>query len=211
MRSTCSIVVYHCSLHCVLCRPEDFVVTELYSDGQLVTLNSTGSPYQTDTTEDAPMGGVEPLSNHQKTNDNPQTGSEVQFHESTPLSGLTKHQTEPSESPPTCEGPLTNHQSATTPHLDMLVSGDIYQQLVSMAASYGATASTEPPQSLNLGERMSQLSPPLHANTPHFLFLPPSLSPSFSFPLLSPSPCVCRVPVQVWWGRRVRGDGYTEQ
>ena len=90
------------------------MVTELYSGGQLVTLNSTASPYQTDTTEDAPMGGEEPLSNHQKTDDNPQTESEIQFHESSPLSGPTKHQSEPSESPPTGEGPLTNHQSATT-------------------------------------------------------------------------------------------------
>ena len=187
------------------------MVTELYSDGHLVTLNSSASPYQTDTctTEDAPMGGEEPLSNHQNINDSPQTGNEVQFHESSPLSGPTKHQTEPSESPPTGEGPLTNHHSATTPHLDKLVSGDIYQQLVSMAASYSATASTEPPPSLNLGERMSQLSPPLHVNTLS-LPLPPSLSLPLSL-LLSPSPCVCRVPVQVWWRRRVRGGGYTEQ
>ena len=176
------------------------MVTELYSDGHLVTLNNTASPYQTDTTEDAPMGGEEPLNNHQKTNDNPPTGSEVQFHESSPVSGPTKHQTEPSESPPTREGPLTNHQSATTPHLDKLVSGDIYQQLVSMAASYSATASTEPPPSLNLGERMSQLSPPLHVY---------STSLSFSLSLSHCVPCPCTGVVEEkserrWLHRAVR-------
>ena len=177
-----------------------------------MTLNSTASLYQTDTTEDVPMGGEEPLCNHQKTNDNPQTGSEVQFHESSPLSGPTKHQTEPSESPPTCEGPLTNHQSATTPHLDKLVSGDIYQQLVSMAASYSATASTEPPPSLNLGERMSQLSPPLHANTLSSslslpLSLSHSLSPSFSLSLCVPCHCtgvVEEMSERRWLHRAVR-------
>ena len=155
-----------------------------------MTLNSTASPYQTDTTEDVPMGGEGLLSNHQKTDDSPQTGSEVQFHEFSPLSGPTKFRTEPSESPPTCEGPLTNHQSATTPHLDKLVSGDIYQQLVSMAAWYSAATSTEPPPSLNLGERMSQLSPPQHAYSPS-LSLPLSLSLSLPLPLCVLSLCRC--------------------
>ena len=135
----------------VLHRPKDFVVTELLSDGQLVTLNGAVTPYQTDASNDALLGSEGPLSNHLKTNDNPQT--RVQLCEDDPSSGPTKHQTNQSD---TRERPLSIHQSpnlTTIPHLEKLVSPDVYQQLVSMAAVNSATTSTEPPSSLNLGER----------------------------------------------------------
>ena len=151
----------------VLHRPKDFVVTELFSDGQLVTLNGTATPYQTDASKDALLGSKGQLSKCLKTNDNPQT--RVQLCEDDPFGGPTKHQINQSD---TSERPMSNHQSpnlTTIPHLEKLVSPDTYQQLVSMAELNSATTSTEPPSSLNLGERMSQLSPPLHT---HSLSLP---------------------------------------
>ena len=46
----------------MICRPEDFIVTELTSDGQFATLDGTASPHQTDTT--APQEGEGPHSDH---------------------------------------------------------------------------------------------------------------------------------------------------
>ena len=146
----------------VLRRPEDFVVTELTSDGQFVTLSGAVTPQQTDATADAPLEGEAPHSNHQKTNwpnsEIPQSScKDIQLQHAdgaTPLSLSTKCATEWSESPPVCEELLDNHKSphqATSCRLDKLVSTDVYQQLVSMAALYSATPSTEPPP-VNLGE-----------------------------------------------------------
>ena len=138
----------------MVCRPEDFIVTELTSDGQFATLVGTASPHQTDTTSSPPQGGEGPHSDQwiatQDHNIQPQDNDTTN-----PLANPNKCTTDKLESPSVCEGPLGDHQrpqETTSPHLDKLVTSDVYQQLVSMAALYSATPSTEPPSPLNLGE-----------------------------------------------------------
>ena len=116
---------------CLLCRPEDFVVTELDSDGGHVTVSGSTS---TTATVVAPQGGREPPCDQKE---------------------AKEAQTNRTKPPPANEEPLDDHlrpHQTGHCHLDQLVSDDIYQQLVSMAASCCDPAPAGPPSAaISLG------------------------------------------------------------
>lgn len=124
----------------LICRPEDFIVTELDMAGHLVTLSGAGGLHQTGTMGDAPPGGVGPHTDLQQ-------------------STLLQHEAAASPPPACDETPsdivvsqlpeVTDH----TPQLCELVNDEAYQQVVSMATRCSTTPTAASASSLSLGEK----------------------------------------------------------
>ena len=97
-----------------ICRPEDFVVTELDSGGQFVTLNNS--------------------LDHQQHSVSVDSSTEARGEVGLPTDENKTGIMEEPESSAVQKSVNDGHKSDTTtsPNLEQLVGGDIYQQLVSM-------------------------------------------------------------------------------
>ena len=126
-------------------------MTELDEGGQLVALTGTASALQTETTVEVPLRGEGPHNGCQMSP--PSHDGTITSHSTTDESASAISCVE--SPPPVGEEPVEDHKSpdqTTSPHLSELVTSDVYQQLVSMAAaSCSATPSTESAVAVNLG------------------------------------------------------------
>lgn len=125
---------------CDICfRPSDFIVTELDVNGEFVTLECHNK--QIKTTKDTHTK-IEPH-NVEKVQDNRMSGAE----------GTNE---------PESDSQLPQYET-TGPHLEQLISKDVYEKLVSLADSCLVNASSEAVQhSVNLGERLNDFMSKLH-------------------------------------------------